>query len=95
MNFRIDFIGAGILLSIIFASRIIGVIRTVHSIKSHAQALRLARDTAIQKGEDSVHYQQAYTMLYNLQKERLITIKKSFWGVLIGKIATKKYYEIP
>ena len=95
MPFHIDLIGVAILLILIASVQVITVIRTVRSIKYHALLLMKEREEAIQKGEYSVHYAQAHDSMYGLQKDRLELIAKSFWGKIISKILTNKFYEIP
>lgn len=95
MPFHIDLIGVAILLILIASVQVITVIRTVRSIKYHALLLLKEREEAIQKGEYSVHYAQAHDSMYGLQKDRLELITKTFWGKIISKILTNKFYEIP
>ncbi len=95
MPFHIDPIGIAMLLILIASVQVITVMRTVRSIKYHAQLLLKEREEAIQKGEYSVHYAQAHDFMYGLQKDRLELIAKSFWGKIISKILTNNFYEIP
>jgi hypothetical protein len=95
MPFHIDIVGVAILLIVIASSRIIVVIRTVQSIKYHAHLLLKEREDAIQNKEYSVHYAQAHETMYGLQRDQLEHIRKSFWGKILSRIVTKKFYEIP
>ena len=95
MPFHIDVIGVVLLLVLIASVQVITVIRTVRSIKYHAHWLLKEREEAIQKGEYSVHYAQAHDLMYGLQKDSLELIAKSFWGKIISKVLTNKFYETP
>jgi len=94
MPFHIDFIGVIILLTLIVGTQIIVNVRTVLTIKYYARTLMKKREVAMQTGEYSLHYEQAHQIMYGLQKDRLMSVRKTIWGKIILIFLSAKFYEI-
>lgn len=92
---HIDIIGVIVLGGFILGVQLLTVIRTVKSIKSHAHTLLQLRDDAVQNGKYSIHYDKAHRLMYELQKEKLASVRHTFLGSLVAKVLTDSFYEIP
>jgi hypothetical protein len=94
MDIRVDILGIGILLAFVGFTRLIIFVRIVRSIKRYGRRLIVLRQETVNQGKNTVHYERAHDILLLIQKEKLNRVKTSFFGKIVGMLASNKYYEI-
>ncbi len=88
-------VGLVILLVVILGVQIIVFVRIVSSIKSRIQDLKSIRDEAIQSGKHTEDFEKAFSMLDQVQREKLLAMRETFWGKILKHIFTGTSYEKP
>lgn len=93
MNIDSHFAGIVILILVIVIVQIVIFVRIVLSIKSHIQRLKRARDEAMLAGQNSAHFEKAYSMLDRIQREKLVAMRGTLLGKILSYIFAGTSYE--
>lgn len=94
MGLPFDMRGILLLLAFILLTQILITYRVIRAIQVQISQINTQKSKAMNAHVYTIHYEQAYEALLEIQKQRLIQIKSSFWGKLFGYITSQKIYEI-
>jgi hypothetical protein len=94
MGIQFDVLGIGMLFGFIVFTRVYICLQAVRSAHRRITDLIETKNNAIQKNENTVHFEKACTILMTLQTQRLDRLRKSIWGRILAMIFSDKLYEI-